>query len=116
MLSTTRSITTVGAIVVALAAPAGAVAQQDLRSPDARDAARSGEIRQDLRSPDTRDAAAVTVRPSEPVAAIEPSTPASGFEWGHAGIGGAAMLALVLGIGALTLLVTRRRVGTPFLH
>ena len=116
MLRTTRSITIVGAIVLALAAPAGAVAQQDLRSPDARDAARSDEARQDLRSPDARDAAAVTVRPSEPVTAVEPSVPSNGFEWGHAGVGGAATLALVLGIGGLTLLVTRRRVGTPFMH
>ena len=34
--------------------PLGVMPSQDLRSPDARDAARS---RQDLRSPDTRDAA-----------------------------------------------------------
>lgn len=34
-----------------------AFAQQDLRSPDARDAARAAVSTQDLRSPDTRDAA-----------------------------------------------------------
>jgi hypothetical protein len=42
-------------LVAALLVPAGASAQQDLRSPDARDAARPA-LTQDLRSPDTRDA------------------------------------------------------------
>ena len=139
MLST-RTITTVGAIVVALAAPAGANAQQDLRSPDARDAASgvsstpvqqdlrspdardaasgvsSMPVQQDLRSPDARDAASVSVRPSVPAAPVERPRVSDGFEWGHAGIGGAAMLALVLALGGLTLLVTRRRVGAPFMH
>jgi hypothetical protein len=50
-----------GLALAALAAPTAA-AQQDLRSPDARDAARAAESAQeqpgrDLRSPDARDAA-----------------------------------------------------------
>jgi hypothetical protein len=50
-----------GLAVAALAAPAAAAQQQDLRSPDARDAAHPVPAvaveRQDLRSPDARDAA-----------------------------------------------------------
>jgi hypothetical protein len=59
----TQLITT-AALVAACAVPAGAAAQsQDLRSPDARDAAAAAQAQsyQDLRSPDARDAA----RPSE---------------------------------------------------
>jgi hypothetical protein len=41
-------------LAAALLSPAGAAAQQDLRSPDARDASRPA-LSQDLRSPDTRD-------------------------------------------------------------
>jgi hypothetical protein len=44
----------------AFATPA-AFAQQDLRSPDARDAARAAINTQDLRSPDTRDAARAAI-------------------------------------------------------
>ena len=116
MLRTTRSITTVGAIVLALAGPADAIAQQDLRSPDARDAAGPAEIRQDLRSPDARDAAMPTVELSTPAPSVERTSGSDGFEWGHAGIGGAAVLALTLALAGLTLLVARRRVGTPFMR
>jgi hypothetical protein len=62
----TQLITSV-ALVAACAAPASAVAQtQDLRSPDARDAASAAEKRsyQDLRSPDARDAARPVETPS----------------------------------------------------
>jgi len=59
-----RAIITTTALVAACALPASAAAQQDLRSPDTRDAANGiglyGEtaaVSQDLRSPDTRDAA-----------------------------------------------------------
>jgi len=58
-------IITTAALVAACAVPATAAAQrQDLRSPDARDAAATAlaEHYQDLRSPDARDAAS----PSEP--------------------------------------------------
>jgi hypothetical protein len=59
-----RPLTRIAAIALALGAftaPA-AVAQQDLRSPDTRDAAAAGTVKQDLRSPDARDAA----RPAVP--------------------------------------------------
>jgi hypothetical protein len=54
----TRSIGTIGAIL-ALAIPAAAGAQQDLRSPDAKDAQQAAQptsTPQDLRSPDAKDA------------------------------------------------------------
>ena len=59
-----RAIITTTALVAACALPASAAAQQDLRSPDTRDAANGiglyGEtaaVSQDLRSPDAQDAA-----------------------------------------------------------
>jgi hypothetical protein len=58
----TQLITT-AALVAACAVPAGAAAQsQDLRSPDARDAAAAAQAQgyQDLRSPDARDAGRAT--------------------------------------------------------
>ena len=59
----TQLITT-AALVAACAVPATAAAQgQDLRSPDAREAAAASQEQayQDLRSPDTRDAARATL-------------------------------------------------------
>ena len=95
--------------VVAALAPAGALARpaQDLRSPDARDAALPKPAAlQDLRSPDAHDVAAgrPVVVPARVVA-----TSSSGFDWGDAaiGAGGAAGILLVLA-GAGTA-VTRRR-------
>jgi hypothetical protein len=88
----------------AIAAPA-AVAQQDLRSPDARDAARAAlGPTQDLRSPDTRDVA-VGYAPATAHApvAMQPG----GSEWR---IGAAfALLAVVLASAAVT--QRRRRTG-----
>jgi hypothetical protein len=101
---------------------------QDLRSPDARDAglAREASAPQDLRSghascfrgcflrsPDTRAAdrgPAVAAAESARVApdASRPSV-SDGFEWGDAGIGAAATLALVGVAGGTLLLVGRRR-------
>jgi hypothetical protein len=49
--------TTAAAALLALAMSAPALAQQDLRSPDTRDAAIAATQKQDLRSPDSRDAA-----------------------------------------------------------
>ena len=49
--------TTAAAALLALAMSAPALAQQDLRSPDTREAASAATAGQDLRGPDARDAA-----------------------------------------------------------
>jgi hypothetical protein len=132
-----RLVTAVAA--AALVCPAAAAAQQDLRSPDARDA--SGSARQDLRSPDTRDSAPAPVvvdhaavvsrdlrspdardaatRPSPldtPVVRVAADAPSTGFEWGDAGIGAVGMLAIVLLIGGVALRVAPGRGRVPLAH
>jgi hypothetical protein len=105
----------------ALAAPT-AGAQQDLRSPDTRDAALAAEAQrgqpgQDLRSPDARDAAdgrgtfnapEVTV-----VKVTKTSLPVSGgFDWADAGIGAGGLLGLMLlGLGGTFMVLHRRQTG-----
>ncbi len=75
---------------------------QDLRSPDARDAGRAAKQNvpttyQDLRSPDARDAGRV---PSPTPEAV--SSPSSdGFNWGYLAIGAGALL-LLAGVGMWT--------------
>ena len=128
--------TTTSAVALALcvAAPAAAGAQ-DLRTPDAIDAASVAKANvshvQDLRSPDAADAAGARqpgidlrspdVRFGQPDGTVVPArervriveVPSSGFEWGDAGIGAAGMLAvtlLALGLGlAATHYRDRRR-------
>ena len=96
------------------ATPAEAVDQgyQDLRSPDARDAAQAAkvEVAQDLRSPDARDAGRTPVEVPTPVVEIR-EVPSSGFDWGDAGIGAAGILALLSIAGGLALMTTSRRRG-----
>jgi hypothetical protein len=62
MRRSTRIARTAAAVALAIGAFTAptAFAQQDLRSADARDAARAAVATQDLRSPDTRDAAVAT--------------------------------------------------------
>ena len=123
----TRRITrsaALGLTLAALAAPAASAGlPQDMRSPDARDAAAAAAAQpqqpaQDLRSPDARDQAAgrgtfsapevTVVKLSEPV----PSA-GGGLDWADAGIGAGGMLGLVLvGIGG-AFMVTRRSHGRP---
>jgi hypothetical protein len=110
----------IGAAALALACslPASAaVAQQDLRSPDSRDAAgvaapieRPAEPGQDLRLPDARDAARdlPPVHVPAPIVEIR-QVPSDGFDWGDAGIGAAGMLALFSIAAGSTVLVTNRR-------
>ena len=107
-----RLTTLAAALLASAALAAPAVAQQDLRSPDTRDAA--AQTSQDLRSPDARDAATgprtaptFIVTPA-PQAVVETS---SGFDWGSAAIGAAAILGL-LAIGAGGVLVLRRHHDT----
>jgi hypothetical protein len=83
----------------------------DLRSPDARDAARAAQQTQgvDLRSPDARDAGRVesSLSPS-PAQASEPT----GTDWGDVSAVAGGVLGLVMiGLGGLVL-VTRRRGAT----
>jgi hypothetical protein len=119
------------------ATPAGSADQgyQDLRSPDARDAAAAAaekpdqyvyssdpdssaarteaakvEVAQDLRSPDARDAGRTPVEVPTPVVEVR-EVPASGFDWGDAGIGAAGILALLSIAGGLALMATSRRRG-----
>ena len=109
---------TIGLAVAAVAAPTAAAQQQDLRSPDAVDAALVQRQAQDARSPDARDAAqgrgTFTAPRVTVVRVTQPSPSASrGFDWGDAGIGAGGILALVLiGVGA-ALTVTHRRRGGP---
>ena len=106
----------VGLALAALTAPTAAAQQQDLRSPDARDAASVGQTPPDLRSPDTRDAAAGRGTFSAPhtVIKVPQSTPsAGGMDWDDAGIGAGALLALIaLGVGGAIAVVRRRHAST----
>jgi hypothetical protein len=101
----TRGIAVAIAFTVAMT-PA-AVAQQDLRMPDTRDAAAKAEQRQDLRLPDTRDWAEGRGTDTAPIVEfVEVSRP-SGFDWEDAGLGAAAGVGLVL-IGAGTAMTAAR--------
>ena len=101
--------------LAALAAPAAAAQQHDLRSPDTRDAAQSAQPPQDLRSPDTRDAAGRTTlsTPAVTVVKAPPSAPsADGIDWTDAGIGAASLLGLIaLGLAGTFSVLHRRRGG-----
>ena len=108
-----------GLVIAALAAPE-AWAQQDLRSPDTRDAARAAVADQDLRSPDARDAAEGRGTFNAPpvtvvkVPADDPAPAADGLDWTDAGIGAVTMLGLTLiGVGgAVAVVRTSRTSGT----
>lgn len=104
-----------GLAVAAIAAPVAA-AQQDLRSPDAVDAAQTALAKQDARSPDARDAAAGRGTFSAPrvtvvkIAEASPASSAGGLDWGDAGIGAGAVLAIALiAIGGSLAVAHRRR-------
>src|ERR1044071_2602562 len=91
------------ALGVALAALAvtTAGAQQDLRSPDPRDAAAATAqgAQQDLRSPDARDASQGRGTFSAPDVTVikvsEPSISSNGFEWRDAAIGAGVLLGTI---------------------
>jgi hypothetical protein len=104
-------LTSAAGVVLAAAAFAGpaaaATGYQDLRSPDARDAAtRSAAPAQDLRSPDARDAA---TRTATPVVVRVAPTADSGLEWDSAAIGALASAGLLISLAGGGVLVTRRR-------
>jgi hypothetical protein len=122
----TTSMASAFALVAMLAPSAGATSYQDLRSPDARDAAAVVEAQKawhptDLRSPDARDAAtaatssgqyaqAISALSRERVAASSASGQSSGLDWGDAGIGAGGFALLVL-IGAGGVLAVSRHRG-----
>jgi hypothetical protein len=133
MIRTLRRSLALVAVAGTLAAPAGA-RPAELLSPDASDTARPGQPHTDLRSPDARDAALRAVRrEQEPAPHTDLRSPdardaalsrkvfvvpvgdghrpgeADGFDWGDAalGSGAAAVLLLLGGAGALTLLQGR---------
>lgn len=121
--------TTTSAVALALCAASPAAAQA-LITPDAIDAGAANKPqvtqKQDQRSPDaatpfesTIDKRSPDVRygqpTGQPAAAPAPTrvriveVPSNGFEWGDAGVGAAAMLALVLvGVGVAMAGVHRR--------
>ena len=113
-----------GLTLAALAAPTAAAQPIDLRSPDARDAARTSRLAgttstpsQDLRSPDTRDYAdgrGTFNAPEVTVVKLAQPAPASdgGIDWGDVGIGAGSVLGLALLALGGTFAVVHRRQGT----
>jgi hypothetical protein len=106
-------------------APAALAQRNDLRTPDARDAAAAIRTATDLRSPDARhvDAGGRIVAAGPPTWPLTPqplnrpraavsAPPTSGLDWSSAGIGAAALLAALalalVGIGGV-----RRRLARP---
>lgn len=101
-------------------APAEPTGGQDLRSPDAVDAAAHRGIyaqetkrepyvlNRDYGSPDAADAARDLPPVQVPVVAAQPN-PSGGFDWGDAGIGAAGMFGLFSIAGACALMLGGRR-------
>lgn len=91
----------------------------DLRSPDAKDSERSASVAsdlantgamQDLRSPDARAGDGVsTYMPTVTSAPQVVSVPANGFQWGDAVIGAAVALGLIALCGGTLLVVNGHR-------
>jgi hypothetical protein len=130
-------ILTTTALLAVCAAPAAAIPYedlrntsqpapqgQDLRSPDARDAAEHRGVyaakpdrgpyvlNRDYGSPDAVDAARDLPPVQTPVSVVTVDNPSSGFDWGDAGIGAAGMMALFsIAAGSALLITTRRRRG-----
>jgi hypothetical protein len=114
-----RSTRTVAlGLVLAALAPATAVASGDLRSPDARDPfVAPAAATTDLRSPDARDAAQGRSAAGSPrvlVARMQPyPSTGGGMDWGDAGLGAGAVVAvLALAAGGKHVLQRRRQVAS----
>jgi Ni/Co efflux regulator RcnB len=105
---TVSALLATGAVLAPVAA-----AQQDLRSPDTRDAAERVQRTQDLRMPDTQDAAIGRGPQSAPVVEFVdvPRQVADDFDLMDAALGAAAAIGIVLvgAGGALTTVRMRRR-------
>jgi hypothetical protein len=100
-------------LALAALAPATAFANQDLRSPDAREPFTAPAARVDLRAPDTRDAAAgrsAAHSPSVMVVRMPQRTHGTGHtDWSDVGLGaGGALIMFALSTGG-ALAVQRRR-------
>ena len=101
-------------VTLAALAVTTAGAQQDLRSPDTRDAAAATTQgpQQDMRSPDARDASQGRGTFSAPDVTVikvsEPSISSNGFEWQDAAIGAGVLLGTIMLALAGTLAVRRR--------
>jgi hypothetical protein len=110
---TARTVVTALAVSAVLA-PAASAQQQDLRSPDTRDAAeRAGHV-QDLRMPDTQDFAAGRGLEHAPVVEFVDVPHADGFDWTDAALGAATAIGIVLfgaGGAIATVRVRRRPLG-----
>jgi hypothetical protein len=121
-------LTITAAVVASLAVPAAASAMTNDVSPTARGTAQStaaAPVRtpHDLVTPDARDAAPATatdlrspdVRFGQPDGSVVPPSvrtvevPQSGFQWGDAGIGAAAVLSLLMLGAGFVLVATHGR-------
>jgi hypothetical protein len=110
-------LSTLAAIALLGATSATALAQQDLRMPDTRDAATAATQTQDLRGPDAQDAAradqiAAQMRDFKPAPLVAPkpaSAPVSSDDTPWAAIAGSIVLAFGLGAGAAVGLLYLRR-------
>lgn len=89
------------------------IAAVDLRSPDARDAARTAARGQDLRSPDTRDAATTAVRMGAVTPSVLPAAPSATDRsaWDDVAIIGGSAAALLLAVSLAFVAPRRRTVG-----
>jgi hypothetical protein len=102
----TRRLTIGVALVAAVAVPAAPAGARLDPPPAARDGAGSAVVQQDLRSPDARDAALPRKIVVVPLSGDPRPVEADGFDWSDAALGSgvAAGLLLMSGAGALTLL------------
>jgi hypothetical protein len=110
-----RAVATAVAIGAVLAPTAAA--QQDLRSPDTRDAAERVERGQDLRMPDTLDSATGRGLENAPVVEFVDVPQPDRFDVSDAALGAATGIGLLLiaaGGAAATVKVRRRPVGPRF--
>jgi hypothetical protein len=101
------------ALVLAGGLAPAAAAQQDLRSPDTREAAQ--RALQDFRSPDARDSSEGRGMDKAPIVEFVEVQEPNGFDWADAWLGAAAGIGLVLiGAGtAMTVARMRRRAVGP---
>jgi hypothetical protein len=110
-------LSTLAAIALLGATSTAALAQQDLRMPDTRDAASAPTQQQDLRSPDAQDAAradeiAGQMRAFKPAPLVAPkpapaAAPSDDTPW--AAIAGSIVFAFALGASAAAGLMYLRR-------